>query len=716
MSKMEDVLALLITGFALSAWLPAAPAGRGSAPVTNPPPLLTKIASAEGFSFKYGGKPSKEFLPAWKRGTTSRRLPDGRTLETITYQDPASGLEVSRELTRFPSFPALEVLLRVRNAGKADTPVLESILPLDFEFDPPGAQDAVLHHVLGSASRTVQDGEGGMSRDFSPVDKPLSQGAVINLVHYVMNGDQHVESYLPFFNLQWQGGGMIGGIGWTGQWRIQAKRGASRTVGLQVGQETTHFILHPGESVRTPRVLLLQWAGQDRLKGHNLWRRLLVSYYVPRIDGQVPLPPIAYTCSYLLQFEDIAKKTGRNPLQVMPTLKQTDLGTRFIDQTPALNWVTEENQLDLLRRLPSIGLDTYWIDAGWFEGLWPNGRGSWVPKKEFPRGLKPIGDAAHARGLKFLLWFDPEGVGPGSLIEKEHPAWVLHHPNEGEWGGIFKWSDPAATRYMTDLIAGCIRNWGVDIYRNDRNTIPVPFWKQADAPDRQGITEIRQIEGLYAFFDGLLDRFPKLTIDNANWRGTGPDLEMMQRSLGSLTRSELTCGGLPHPIADQAQTLELSLWIPLDSNLLHAVDPYNFRSMMTTGIGIGMNLLSPYVPVDELRKGIAELKSVRPYWLGDYYPLTPANLDDSSWAGWQFNRSEMGGGFAVLFRRPKSEQAAYAARLRGLDAKASYQVTFAETFEVKAKRVMTGAELSTLRVEVASAPGSVMIRYRKALQ
>ena len=144
---------------------------------------------------------------------------------------------------------------------------------------------------------------------------------------------------------------------------------------------------------------------------------------------------------------------------------------------------------------------------------------------------------------------------------------------------------------MTDLISGCIRDWGVDIYRNDRNTIPVPFWKQADAPDRQGITEIRQIEGMYAFFDGLLTRFPKLTIDNANWRGTGPDLEMMKRSLGSLTRSELTSGGLQHPIADQAHTLELSLWIPLNSNLLHAVDPYDFRSTMTTGIGIGMNLV-----------------------------------------------------------------------------------------------------------------------------
>jgi alpha-galactosidase len=311
------------------------------------------------------------------------------------------------------------------------------------------------------------------------------------------------------------------------------------------------------------------------------------------------------------------------------------------------------------------------------------------------------------------LWFDPEGVGPGTRIQKEHPEWVLHQPQEGTWGGIYKWSDPAALNYMTDLIAGYIRDWGIDIYRNDRNTCPLPFWREADAPDRQGITEIRQIEGMYAFFDALLERFPKLTIDNANWRGTGPDLEMMKRSLGCLTRSELTSSGLPYPVSDQAHTTELSLWIPLDSNLLHMPDPYNFRSTMTTGVGIGMNLNSPYVPVDELRKGIVELKSVRQYWLGDYYPLAPGGLDETVWAGYQFHRTDLNGGFALLFRRPKAVAKTFTAELRGLDPKARYTVTFAESFDVKETRTMTGAELAKLSVQIDSVPGSLIIRYKR---
>ena len=134
-------------------------------------------------------------------------------------------------------------------------------------------------------------------------------------------------------------------------------------------------------------------------------------------------------------------------------------------------------------------------------------------------------------------------------------------------------------------------------------------------------------------WDGLLQRFPKLEIDNANWRVTGPDLEVMKRSIGSLTRSEVTSGGLPHPIADQAQTAELSLWIPVDANILNAADSYDFRSTATTGVAIGLDLQSPYVRQQELRNAITELKELRPYWLGDYYPLTPINQSPSAWCG-----------------------------------------------------------------------------------
>jgi hypothetical protein len=179
--------------------------------------FIEKLAKRTSFSFVYGGKESKDLLPAWNRSSSRAVLADGRERITTVWRDPASGLEVSRELIRFEGSPALEVMLQLRNAGAADTPIIERILPLDFTFALPGAGDAIFHYVLGSAVRPSSADLQGMSRDFSPVEKKLDAGAEATLVHYVMQGYNHVESYLPFFDVQWRTGGLIGGIGWSGQ-------------------------------------------------------------------------------------------------------------------------------------------------------------------------------------------------------------------------------------------------------------------------------------------------------------------------------------------------------------------------------------------------------------------------------------------------------------------------------------------------------------------
>jgi len=56
-----------------------------------------------------------------------------------------------------------------------------------------------------------------------------------------------------------------------------------------------------------------------------------------------------------------------------------------------------------------------------------------------------------------------------------------------------------------------------------------------------------------------------------------------------------------------------------------------------------MNLNSP-TSAGQIEEGIAELKSVRQYWLGDYYPLAPGGLDETVWAGYQFHRADLNGG------------------------------------------------------------------------
>jgi alpha-galactosidase len=673
---------------------------------TATPPLIEQITAATAFSFLYDGKLSQDLLPKWKQTSSRKSLGEGREIRITTYRDQASGLEISREVTVFSEVGAVECILRLRNTGTGDTPIIEKILPLDLQFASPGAGSIVLHYARGSMGR---------AEDYLPIDQEVTPGADLRLAHYVLEGANHVDGQLPFFNLQWQGGGLIGAVGWTGQWAVRVSGESGRRVIVQAGQQFTHLKLHPGETIRTPRILLLQWQGDDRILGHNQFRRLLLAHYVPRIDGQIVIPPVSNSNAFVYQYEAIAKKTGKNPLEVVSQVKPS--GERELSSLAddALNWVNEENQLDFIRGMPSVGMEVYWLDAGWFEGEWPFGVGSWIPDpKKFPHGLKPVGDAAHEKGLKFLLWFEPGRVGPGSQIATHYPEWVLHRPGEGKLGGLFNFGDPAALRWMTETLSARVDAWGIDIYRQDSNICPLLFWQTADNPDRQGITEIRWVEGLYELWDGLLRAHPKLIIDNANWRITGPDIEVMSRSVGSLTRSETECAGIPHPTATQVQTAELSLWAPMGMGAANGFDPYVFRSAATNGVGSGLDLRASYVPLNQAKRGIEELESLRPFWLGDYYPLTDITLDEQAWAGWEFYRPDLKAGFAVFFRRPLSPQQALEAELRGLDPAASYDVTFAKDYEVTEKRRMKGEQLAHLRVEIDSRPGSLLIKYRQA--
>jgi hypothetical protein len=77
--------------------------------------------------------------------------------------------------------------------------------------------------------------------------------------------------------------------------------------------------------------------------------------------------------------------------------------------------VNEEIALRMIRDSADLGLEMFHVDAGWFREV-----GDWHPDpKKFPRGLQPVADEAHARGMKFGLWVDWAQAGlataPGAL-------------------------------------------------------------------------------------------------------------------------------------------------------------------------------------------------------------------------------------------------------------------------------------------------------------
>jgi alpha-galactosidase len=215
-------------------------------------------------------------------------------------------------------------------------------------------------------------------------------------------------------------------------------------------------------------------------------------------------------------------------------------------------------------------------------------------------------------------------------------------------------------------------------------------------------------------WDDLRARHPGLVIDLCASGGRRIDLEALARGL-PLWHSDMQCTGKPSLSADQLQNAGLWRWVPMHGCGNFAYEPaYAFRSAMTAG-----NILAPGNPQGRLstadadteeavRRTVAIYRKLRPFMVGDFYPLFPHSASDAAWFGYQFHRPDLNAGAVILFRREKSPDPAQKLRLQGIDPKRSYEVSFEELPD---RRSMPGSGLSALPVEIPAAPGSAILYY-----
>lgn len=617
------------------------------------------------FSFVYGGKDSATLLPAWQHAVESQ---DGQDMvrHRITWTEPA-GLTFEADVKVYKRYPVVDWVLYLENKGPQDSPLIENVQAIDTYLRTGYLRNPALLRQL--------EGDACGEKTFLPKDTPIESGKKVAFAP--TGGRSSSISAFPFFNFEYGGQGLITAIGWTGQWAAQFDRGETGPTRMRAGMELTHFVLHPGERIRTPRIVMMAWNG-DRTKAHNDWRKFMLDQVVPRPDnGQPTALPIA-----LQPFDRYNARPG---------------------------WAAEAGQIDAVEMAHRIGCDSYWFDAAWFPGNFPNGVGNWFCKPEaFPNGLKPVSDACHKYGMKFILWFEPERVAKNTQIANEHPEFVFG----GKDGGLFKLNEPEARQWLTALLSSRIEEYGLDVYRNDFNMDPLDAWRKNDTEDRQGITEIRYVEGLYAMWDELLAKHPGLLIDNCSSGGRRIDIEMCSRSV-PLWRSDTNCSPR-HPEWNQAQTMALCQYVPLNTAAPWFPESYEVRSAATAGLLCEFGYLEPDFSVDEAKRLIAEARESQPYWYGDFYPLTPIGIQPDQFAAFQCHRSDLDAGIVLAYRRAECSFLGLILGLQGIDPAGQYAVQFIDDSGKATEQTLSGSLLrEDLPLRLPKTQSSLLVRYHR---
>ena len=575
------------------------------------------------FSFRLDGVPSSEFLGSWKRVCRITVPDDSSALSrTYTWSDESSGLAVICEVTGYPQSDVVEWVLRFRNLSGGNSGRISEVKVADLRMDYPASGPLSLHYAEGNKISRA---------DYAPRTKVFDSGEEL---HFEPSGGRSSSEAFPFYNIESKasGQGVMMAIGWTGTWFSDFRQVGQKSLCVEAGMANIDLYLKPGEEIRVPSVAFLFWSG-TQMDGHNRFRRFLLEHRYRKVEGE-------------------------------PVRHYLSSGFNYRDPQPfgEYSCITSEWAVAMINRYRQFGLvpDVFWLDAGWHTGAsdyqegknWASTTGNWtVDRKRFPDGMKPVSDAAHAAGAKFMLWFEPERVVKGTQWAVEHKEWMLDCPQpagseEADWL-LFDLGNDEACDWLCKYYGDFLEENGVDWYRQDCNIKPAPYWAHNDEPGRKGIKEIRHVENLYRFWDYLLDRFPEMVIDNCASGGKRLDWETISRSV-PLWRSDYYHHD--DPDGYQCHTYGLNYFLPIHGTGILLPDKYSFRSSLSSTLIYNWKITEKGVSVLEMQERLAEYRSISDYYLEDYYPLTGDGdlTGHDVWLAYQMHRPSDGTGIVDM--------------------------------------------------------------------
>ena len=450
------------------------------------------------------------------------------------------------------------------------------------------------------------------------------------------------------------GGYFVTSLGWSANWRMAFTSdhgGGSRLrYALMPVAPAPMRLLAPGETVTLPEVHFgLHHEGFDQ--AIQAWHAYQRRHVLPRVgDGRQP-----FICNHwgFTQHE--------------------------------LSEASLHREIEIASE---IGAELFMIDAGWYADAntaWYDTSGDWQVGNRLPNGLEPVFALARSKGLLCGLWVEIESAGKASKLAAAHPDWFITRygkPVER----ILDLSRPEVRQYVEDNILRIIERYQLDMFRLDYN---LDAW-EGGFNERDGRCENtlwRHVEAIYAIFDKVRRRFPKLQLENCSSGGGRTDLGMNSRFTTAwisdwmrMPRTLRILNGMS--MAMPAEYLDRLFGVAMEGSYkgnpetqLHAIVLAH-----PTISGITPNLAEANPELLALvKKYVALYKDfIRPWHrdarLYHHTPVIPG-IEASGWCALENVAADRTRAVAGVFRLVNATEDVYPFRFRGLDPARSYRVT-----------------------------------------
>ncbi|MCT3191559.1 alpha-galactosidase [Lacticaseibacillus rhamnosus] len=402
------------------------------------------------------------------------RTPHGQTL-VITMHDETDTLAVNLKYTIVGDLPVLLKQVAYHNLSD-DTLTITHAASLQLDFD---------DHAYDLITLT-----GAHLSEASVTRQPLTPGKKSIASNYGASGPQGVPATILAAPATDDFAGEALGMAllWSGNFSYTAQVdqfGNSRLV-MGLNPELFSWQLKPGEPFVTPEAA------------------------------------VAYTTNGLNDLSHIFHRFFADHVMPLPRKNLIEYNTwesTYFD-------VGEAKVLAEIPKAEALGVELIVIDDGWFKNR-PNDAGQlgdWVPDPvKFPRGLRPIADALHERGLAFGLWVEPEMITENSELYAEHPDWAMQYvgqkPLRSRNQLILDLSQRIVQDHLIKVLTDLVRTNHIDYLKWDYNRHFSQPGSPVLPPDQQGEVGYRYTRGLYRVLKTLRDTFPDLLIENCSSGG-----------------------------------------------------------------------------------------------------------------------------------------------------------------------------------------------------
>ena len=478
-------------------------------------------------------------------GTMSFVSPDGKLKLNVAYQT-------------FDDFPSMtEIIPTIECVGNEETDIIENIRSLHIVRPCDKLQ---VHVRRTTGSKTMQT-------DFSRNDVLLQSRFGCDTLHITTDEGLSCSTWIPYFGVDFDAlNGLEVAVGWSGAWRADMTL-TKDTFLLDAGLDGAQFRMRPGERFMLPTMLVMERNNMTVQEGLVQFHRMMLTHKAPRDSkGNLfqPWLPIGVGGG---------NKTDDNMLMVIDFAQKEFPGFFDVYWVDA-NWNGEHREIP---QRPNCGPDWWKYNGDWHLNTWAHPDGN----------MKKVSDAAHAAGMRFLVWFEPERATIHAPIVKEHPEFFHRvKDNPSDYQFLLDLGNPAAREWAISEVCRNIDESGIDIYRQDNNfTVTLgKIWADNEEPERKGVNEIKHINGLYAFWDELRRRYPDMLLENCAAGGRRMDYQMMSRS-HSYCRDDAhmakNCDELTQNI-----TLNTTAYIPItggETFTAPVFDTYAFLSRLAAG-------------------------------------------------------------------------------------------------------------------------------------